>query len=538
MLHWPFLMDWMILALAEPFRLFLGFRSSVIMAGYLLGPTLGVVAMLTLTAAARVVLTDRAARWVPLIAAVQFWVLYSFAPVRPDHHGLQVLLFLVALLGVLRIYMGSGVGGASWVAGLALGFGVWISVEGLISTAPLLVGLVVLWIARGDTELTGALARIWLVGTATLALGMLVDGPHPDRWAAEFDRFSVVYVTAFAMSAVFWSALVFRAPDRAVWRGALTFLGALVGGAVLVLLFPGVQRGPMANLDPRLVPLWIDYISEFVPAARLGSSTWGVLSTGPGILGLFGVAFLVIASRRPGWKRMLKQAGADRATWALLTAALVWFLLLGEVEQVRWVHYLQVLAPLGLAALLSRALGLARELPAPPLARAAAVVAIVLVVFLGPVAVLVWPGAPDPVEQSKEACRPGAIVNTLSTLRGPGGRHARVLAPVFWGPELLFRADVDIVVGPYHRNARGMLYSYGVMASTDPEDAVALLRERGVDFVVLCTEQDWIPRVPADSVGTFYHALLEGTLPPGLHPVRMPGVAGQYRLYRVSVPPA
>jgi hypothetical protein len=537
-LHWPFLMDWMILALAAPFRLFLDFRSSVIVAGYLLGPTLGVLAMLSLTAAARVVLKDSTTRWVPFLAAVQYWVLYSFAPVRPDHHGLQVMLFLVALLGVLRICAGLRVGPPAWVAGLGLGFGVWVSVEGLISMAPLLLALVVLWIARGGAELTGAIARIWLAGTATLVVGMLVDGPHPHRWAVEFDRFSVVYLAAFAISSTFWAVLVWKTPESTVRRATVAIGGALVGGVALVLLFPGVQRGPMANLDPRLVPLWVRYISEFVPAIRLGTSTWGVLSIGPGILGLVGTGLLFVASGRPEWKGVIRRGEADRPAWALLTGALLWFLALGVAEQVRWVYYLQVLAPFGLAALLSQALGYAKELRVVPIVRAAAAVAIGVAFFLWPVAFLALPTPPDPVEESKEACRPGPVVRPLSDLRGPRGRAARVLAPIFWGPELLFRSNVDIVAGPYHRNASGMLYSYGVMAAMDPKDAMAALRERGIDFIVMCRAQDWIPRVPADSAGTFYHSLVQGSLPPGLLPVSMPGVPSQYRLYRVLAPPA
>ncbi|MGD8321699.1 MAG: hypothetical protein PVJ02_14640 [Gemmatimonadota bacterium] len=531
-------MDWVILTLAAPFRLFLSYRSSVITAGYLLGPVVGVASLIVLTAAARVVLRDRAARWVPFVAAAQYWVLYSFAPVRPDHHGVQVLLFLVALLGVLRICVGRSVSPAAWVTGLGLGLAVWVSVEGLISTAPLLVALVVLWIVRGGPELTGAIARLWLVGTATLAAGMLVDGPHPHRWAVEFDRFSVVYLTAFALSAAFWVVLVWKTPDSRVRRAGAAVACALAGGVALILLFPGVQRGPMANMDPRLVPLWVRYISEFVPAMRLGTSTWGVLSVGSGLLGLVVAGYLVVASGRRGWDGILRLGGADRAVWALLTGALLWFLVLGEIEQVRWVYYLQILAPVGVAALLSRALGYAREMQAAPIVRAAAGVAVVIVLFLWPLAFLAVPAPPDPVEQTKIACRPGPLVGPLSGLRGPGGRPARVLAPVFWGPELLFRSGVDIVAGPYHRNASGMLYSYGVMAATDPKDAMASLRERGIDFIVICREQDWIPRVPADSTGTFYHALVEGTLPAGLLTVPMPGVPPRYRLYRVSAPPA
>jgi hypothetical protein len=104
---------------------------------------------------------------------------------------------------------------------------------------------------------------------------------------------------------------------------------------------------------------------------------------------------------------------------------------------------------------------------------------------------------------------------------------------VFWGPELVFRAGVDVVAGPYHRNAQGMLDSYGIMAAGEPEEAREAMRARGIDVVVFCTGEDWVPMVPRDSVGTLYHALGEDRPPPWLERIPLSDVGEEFRMFRV-----
>jgi len=92
---------------------------------------------------------------------------------------------------------------------------------------------------------------------------------------------------------------------------------------------------------------------------------------------------------------------------------------------------------------------------------------------------------------------------------------------------------VDIVAGPYHRNASGILFSHQVMAAKDSKEALGLIRERGIDLVVICVTEDWMPLVPADSAGTFYNALVEGRPPDWLRLVPLKEVPDRYRLFEV-----
>ena len=96
-----------------------------------------------------------------------------------------------------------------------------------------------------------------------------------------------------------------------------------------------------------------------------------------------------------------------------------------------------------------------------------------------------------------------------------------------------FKTDVDVVAGPHHRNAQGMLDSHRIMAASSPEDALRGLREREIDFVAFCITESWIPLVPPDSSGTFYNALVEDRPPPWLRRIPLEGIGESYRLYQV-----
>jgi hypothetical protein len=536
-LHWPFLLDRLILLLALPLLPFMDLHGAVTVAGHLVGPLLGVAAMMVLTAAGRLILEDRVVRWVPLLAITHFWVIFAFAPVRPDHHGLQVLLFLAAFLGLLQILDREDRGRGSWALGVAVGLAIWVSTEGLASMGSLLGALGLVWIVRGGMDLTGALLRVWCVTTAVLGLGLCVDGPEPWRWAPDFDRFSVVHLTMFSIGAAFWALLRLRVPGRPGGRALAVFAGAALGGGLLFVLFPGIEGGPFSGIHPELVPLWLEHVSEFAPAGRLGVGPWGLMSAAPGLLGLVILGLVRAGAWGNGWKGVVPDGRGTSMGWMAVALVFFWFLALAAFGGVRWIQYLQVLAPFGMAGSLGLLLQRLTRGAAPPLLRAGGTVALTLLfLLLPPIGLGLLEGSGKGVGVA-QPCSPSPLIPALAEMDGPGGRRVRVLAPVFWGPELIFRAGIDVVAGPYHRNARGMLDSYGIMAAGDPEEAHRGLRDRGIDFVAFCTTESWIPLVLGNASGTFYNDLVEDRPPSWLQRIPLMGIGEEYRLYQVNEGP-
>ena len=137
-LHWPWLWDWVLIALSAPFRFFMDPRDAVVTAGYLVGPLLGLGTILLLTLAAARAGILRGLTAVGLLLMCQPYVTFLFAYTRPDHHGVQAALFSGGVLSAAAILSG---GRLAWARmfGVLFGLGVWISTEGLISALPLLV---------------------------------------------------------------------------------------------------------------------------------------------------------------------------------------------------------------------------------------------------------------------------------------------------------------------------------------------------------------------------------------------------------------
>ena len=226
-LHWPFLEDWLLLGIAAPLRLVLPFRQAVVVAGYLWGPLLSILLVIGLVRiAARLVPTEFL--WlVGLLLPTGLWVLLGFAPHAVDHHGFMALLFVLAVAAALPALSGEeDTGRAAVWTGIALGVGMWESIEVLAAAVPLVGALGVQWIVRGRPGLARFHRTLFAVATLVLVVALFIDGPKPNRFAAEYDRLSIVHVLLFALVTTFWvgcrrSPFPDRVPARAAGRSRL-----------------------------------------------------------------------------------------------------------------------------------------------------------------------------------------------------------------------------------------------------------------------------------------------------------------------------
>jgi hypothetical protein len=523
-LQWPFLLDWILLVLSAPFVPFLGLAASVTLAGYALGPLLEVLAVVLVTLVARPLVPPPGIYFVGLFLGLQLWALLAFSMARPDHHGLQALLFLGAVAAAVPVMMRRASHRNEALCGVALALAVWVSVEGLISLTPVMVALGVLWLTRGTAEAARSNRRIYTAALAVLLLGLLVDGPEPTRLSPDLDRFSVVHCTLFAAVLAFW-LLAERFSLSAVGRLVSALAGAGVTVLVLSALFPGFIQGPMANVDPRLWSIWIDFVSEFRSVGMESNPEWLLLSMGPLVPFLLVSAWLGIRGSPEG-----------RAVWLFLLGAGLWLGGLAWFLQVRWTYYIHMLVPVALAWLLGRILLEARRVPIP-LARAGLNLAVVAGMSLFPLVVMALPlgDREQEAEEGARACLLGDLVpflNEWSAARPAGS--AVLLAPVWAAPELLFRTGVGVVATPHHRNADGILASHRIMGAQDLELAFSGIQQRGVSALVMCPDLDWKPLVRRDDEGTLYQRLVEGDPPPWLRGVQLPApVSKKYSMWEV-----
>jgi hypothetical protein len=517
-LHWPFLEDWLLLALAMPFRLLLPQREAVIAGGYLWGPLLSVfLVRAVLRIGARVV--PAAALWLMgMLLATQLWTLMGFAPHGVDHHGFVTLLFVLAAMASLPALAGTGnADRAALGAGLALGVGVWESIEILAAAVPLAGVLGVLWIARGRRELARFHRTLFLVATVVLVIGLVVDGPRPHRFAAEYDRFSVVHVLLFVLATLFWWAMYALSPRLRLRRVLFATLGMLAVFGLTIAAFPDFARGPLTAVPPDLFSVWIGPTTEFMPALR-HEAVWQALTIGPLLVVVPLCAF-----------QSLRGASQQRMVWAFLLACFVWFGALAAFQQIRWTYYLHALYPIPLAALLAMLLAGAERLQ-PRLLMAGAQVMLALLFLTAPLITIL--ALASPIESEKPAfCKGEEVVAALWAR--PQSTGSVVLADVFLGPEILFRTDHDVIATPYHRNITGTRDSHAFMRATDYNEARRIAAARNIGLVAVCPDVPWYPLVEPDAEGTLYNALQRGTPPAWLRP--LPATPGQrVRIWEVT----
>ena len=229
-IHWPWLMDWLLMAVAAPFLLFFPFPSALATAGYLLGPILQMICLVLVIWGGRWVLRQGLV-FVGLLMASQLMVFFVFLPGRPDHHGLQAVLFAGFFASTIPVLLRRDLRFYSCMTGILAGLAMWVSTEALVTLPPVLLVLAGVWAYEGDGEMAGANRRIMLTVFLTLGVALLIDGPEPNRWSPDFDRFSIVHIIIFALLAFLWHFLE-RMPIRRPGRR----LGALAMGGLGVIL--------------------------------------------------------------------------------------------------------------------------------------------------------------------------------------------------------------------------------------------------------------------------------------------------------------
>jgi hypothetical protein len=405
-----------------------------------------------------------------------------FTPGNIDHHGLQLVLMLGALLGVIERRP------RLTAALVALGLGVGLE------SLPYALAAIAFSVAEKDTARDFG---ITLAGTALLLL--LATTANPYRFTPVCDTYSLFYAALLIAGGTGAAAISFL-PRH--WLAGVAALCVLVV-ALAALLNPACMAGPYAGLDGRMQPLFLDRINEARPV-------WSFFRLAPSEVagGYLYAAFAM---------GMSFFAPPGRGKLAVIVFAAV--ALLVATFQFRGVNFAILFALPGLAA------GLAR------LAQGRSIVLPAAAVLLCSGAAFTLAGAlaegQDRVAlramtfRAQEDCGHEPALAALAAL--PQGRVAGF---VDQGPAILAYTNDAAIAGPYHRDATGILDSYAIFTGAQPR---AILQRRGIDYLMTCrAAPDW----------EFYRArggliagLAAGQVPDWLAPA---GKSGDVEVYRIK----
>ena len=450
----------------------------------------------------------------PLMAGLCFPVLYQFYPGRIDHHGLQIVLGLGALLAVLK----SGET-RRWalIAGLCCGLALWVGIESAPFVAAAIIALSLNWVlgqARNDGALIG-FAISFALSTAGL---VMISRPSALWGAAHCDALSSVFVLAAGLVAVaILCAVALGRRLKGVWARLFT-IGALgvAALALTLIIYPQCLSGPYAALDPRLDALWLDNVQEAYPFhVFLGKDliTASAMISAP-LLAALALSVILLGKGRRGVKTLFVSNSAVRA--ASIFAALAFLTGLIQLRQMTFAGIFA--APLA-ASLMAYGLTYSARIKTDV---KRALVRVAIIAFCTPLALptflsVITPAKAQSAQKQDEgqSCLSRAALEDLSAL---GGGFA--LTQIDMGTPLLLWTNLSVSSAPYHRNIDGNLAAIDAF-SAPPEQAKALIRKLRVDFVISCdvlNESQLIKQMAPDGL---LAQLMDGKPPRWLRPVAL-----------------
>jgi hypothetical protein len=322
-----------------------------------------------------------------------------------------------------------------------------------------------------------------------------------------YDRVSIVHVVALVSGTLALAALA-SVEKRLVGRlrkaMALAVAGLFAAG-VIGATYPDFFLGPWPHLDPVLVA-WHQQIGELqplLPHDGFGLAAFLAQMTAP----LLALVFVVA--------RLWRGPEADKP---MLLLSLIGFVLFGALAlvQMRWSGEVQavMLLPWTLAtiAIMESKIRLA------PL-QAFALAGVLLLQVLATMATQSQKGLNQFTTHPTGICRWSAAARAVGASVAD---NAILMAPVWYGPEILWRSNVKVIAGPYEMPAAMTDTAQFLHGSAAAARAITV--KRGISYALVCKSDNW----PG-----FGGELAVGRHPDWLRETPLKNGPKEFRLYRV-----
>lgn len=517
-MHWSRLIDGALAALRSLFELGLSPARAEV-AVRILWPSLWIVPTVLAAFATAKRLGSHAAVFACALICVTDLALYvQFRSGRVDHHNVQIALCLIALAATVQP------GRRRWglVAGAATGLGLAIGLEALAFEAAIGAAFA-LRFALDPKESRAALG--YAAGLAAMTTCAFLLQTPPARWAVvACDAIGFNLVATILTASGGLALAVKLTQKRGLWvrLGALVALGA-VALAVYLGLDPNCRNGIFADVDPRIMPIWLNNVQEirtWVKLLKVDVEDAITLAV-PCLLGVAAWLWLARDRRR-----------RQDPAWILMGVVLFMGIVAGAAA-VRMASYAEWFAvPLIAAAAADLARRYARGLMLP-----AAVIALIA----SPIALtgasvgaqkVLFPPKPKP-KGPADHCFEIASYADLKAATPIG----LVMSEVDLGPLVLAHTPHSALAGPYHRMSWGIMASREAMAAdADNGAAEAATRKLGVSYLLECR----VHGNHSDRVGLTKNSLMKrldsGRPPAWLEPLSEPKAFLQVYRVRPSSP--
>ena len=456
------------------------------------------------------IVADRKTALLALLLVVPCTGHFQFTPGRIDHHNAMIIGAVAGTFALLACLDRPRIG---WLAGVLLGLGCAVGFEGLGLTLAAL-GIVTLSALFVSDDLAGV-ARAAAGYAVTLLAAYLVFGPGRPDGLIVCDALSVNLIALAACGAAgVWGAHVARESRRSQLEafGIIAVAGA-VGLGLYGYVQPACLAGPYGQVEPRLGPIWLDYVSEVRSLWAVSKSS---LADGLSFAGypLIALGYGVVVVRG----RLMPHAATYFAVFAVTVLLGMW-----QIRLLPYASFLSVpLIAVGLFRRVTAAVPAVRSQPVPAgwglaggiAAAVAAVSTVGFVLMSGQPGVAATPDVTtsEATPSDFASCTSGKSIKGLAGL--PKGLAVN---DIDLGSYLVAWTKLSVLSAPYHRMGRSILAAHDLLHASAAE-APLRMKGMGARYVVLCAALgDTVAvRAPADALRG---ELLAGRVPDGLEAV-------------------
>jgi hypothetical protein len=447
-----------------------------------------------------------------------------FHPGAIDHHNLQLVLaawIAAMLVDPLRRPSSYATAGGACALSIAIG----AEMVPFVATACLSVALQ--WIWSGDAA-DRAVRSFGISLAVTVSIVFFLTVPPSAYGVVTCDSLSLGFYALSAMGGALLAGVTWIPIGGSIRaRLGLTAVIAAALGATALVVAPQCLGNPLSGLDPMLVTLWLNAVTE-------AQSFGALLSNAPYSLGgYYAVGFLAIAVCL---FRALQGEAREAHLVLLLLIGASWAVAL---VQVRGFFFANMLAILPLSLLIADLRLGSQADPENPNAAFAYIAATLLSVpaVWALAGALLDDGAEAPISMETVAQDSGSRRESGECTAEDGLpllaelEPGVVAAPSNSGAEILRFTGHRVLAAPYHRNQAGMLTELHI-GLAPPDEARAFLEGAGVTLLAYCQTDPQtrsLIRMKADGL---YAALSRGDVPSYLHPI---GTSeGGFSIFRVE----
>lgn len=461
---------------------------------------------------------------VPLAAgfmtALSFATIAQFELGRIDHHGLQIVMAILCCWFVIRSQ--DNIKFAAF-AGIMCGLGLYVGIESAPYVGAACVAIVLTWVFNEDHA--EKRLRLFGLSMAAATVGCLLISAPPSRWFVQYcDALSPVYIQlTLAVAAVMWvlslSSSRIRKP---IYRFGLAGVFGLLAILATIVLYPQCFKGPYAEVDPRLVEIWLSNVAEAKPFHSF-FARFPVGGMAIAILPIFSfIAFFIFNKKN--------KSGFTIAPRTILIFMVMAFI--AGLVQFRLMAFAASFAIPFAACLLVYSFEWADKFHN---SLVKTLVRLGLVIILAPITIPLLVGlvfnedASGGNEKDEVACYSQPALNSLNKL--PTGT---ILTQIDIGPAILYHTKHAVTSAPYHRNTAGNLAALN-MFMEDEETARQAVKLAGADYVVGCRQSNETNLMVGRSKNGTLAKMLENNEPAWMESIELEG-ADDLFIYRILLP--